>query len=513
MRNIYPHFSTPWLISILILSLYAFSSCNQARNQSDQTSDTDSAYSRSGTVRLYQQNPRYLEYMGKPIILITSAEHYGAVLNLDFDYKVYLETLAKEGFNYTRIFGGTYIEPVDNIFGIRKNTLAPSPGRFMAPWVRLEGSYDLDQFNPEYFERLKGFISEAGKREIIVEVTLFTSIYAENAWQLSPFNSINNRNEKEVTDFRKVNTLYNGPLKRYQESYIRKLVREVNQFDNLFFEIQNEPWSDNPNLTGYVNEGDSIIFTSNWQKRIEVANGVSAAWQAWVVSVIRDEESKLPKKHLIAQNISNFQSELESLPGGVSIINFHYALPEAVTENSDLGGMIGLDETGFMPHDDVIYLKQAWRFLLAGGGLYNNLDYSFTAGNETGTWPIPPGNPGWGGPGFREKLSFLARTIHSVPFYEMEFSSSVLKDTGPGSKQFGLAKQGEVYLVLLEDYGPDGLSVQIPGSDYHVTWIDIESGQTESNLQWLDDGTSLSIPFNADPVAVLIRKSDPDKTE
>ena len=32
---------------------------------------------------------------------------------------------------------------------------------------------------------------------------------------------------------------------------------------------------------------------------------------------------------------------------------------------------------------------EAWEFVLAGGGLYNNLDYSFTVGHEDGTFAYP----------------------------------------------------------------------------------------------------------------------------
>jgi hypothetical protein len=135
----------------------------------------------SDSLRLSPENRRYLEYQGKPLILITSAEHYGAVVNLDFDYKLYLETLEKEGFNYTRIFCGTYIEPFENFFDIQKNTLAPGPDRYIAPWIKENGKYDLTRFNPAFFNRLKDFVSEAGKRGIVVEATLFTSIYATNA--------------------------------------------------------------------------------------------------------------------------------------------------------------------------------------------------------------------------------------------------------------------------------------------------------------------------------------------
>jgi hypothetical protein len=42
----------------------------------------------------HPQNPNYLFYKGKPIVLVSSSEHYGSVYNLDFDYKKHLETLA-----------------------------------------------------------------------------------------------------------------------------------------------------------------------------------------------------------------------------------------------------------------------------------------------------------------------------------------------------------------------------------------------------------------------------------
>jgi hypothetical protein len=40
----------------------------------------------SETLQLNPQNPHYFLFRGKPTVLITSGEHYGAVINLDFDY-------------------------------------------------------------------------------------------------------------------------------------------------------------------------------------------------------------------------------------------------------------------------------------------------------------------------------------------------------------------------------------------------------------------------------------------
>ncbi|MDX2432758.1 MAG: hypothetical protein QNK35_17605 [Bacteroides sp.] len=460
------------------------------------------------TLQLLAENPRYLEYKGNPLILITSAEHYGAVLNMDFDYKLYLETLGKEGLNYTRIFTGPYIEPVENIFGIKRNTLAPLPGRFIAPWVLEEGKYDLSQFNDEYFQRLKDFVEEAEKQGIVVEVTLFTSIYAEGAWELSPFNIRNNVNGVGDVPFKRVNTLFNGKLLDFQEVYIRKVVRELNPYDNIFFEIQNEPWSDNQNLAGFVNESDEEVHTRAWQKEVVIANGLSMDWQAWVSSLIKNEEKVLPKSHLIAQNICNYQYELEGLPEGISMINFHYALPGAVQMNLDLGAVIGLDETGFMPHEEQLYLDQAWRVVLSGAGLYNNLDYSFTAGSEQGDWPIPDSNPGWGGPQFREKLGILVRTMAEVPFWDMEFSGEILASETSSLKQYGLQKEGEVYLLFLEMYEGGSLVPGVAPGDYEVSFIDVDSGERSSETRSLGKGEALHSPLEAERFALMIRKSD-----
>lgn len=89
----------------------------------------------SQPIQLYPQNPHYLLYEDKPALLITSGEHYGSVINLDFDYTKYLQTLAQDGLNYTSIFTGACLERAGS-FGIEKNTLAPMVNRALVPWAR-----------------------------------------------------------------------------------------------------------------------------------------------------------------------------------------------------------------------------------------------------------------------------------------------------------------------------------------------------------------------------------------
>ena len=63
----------------------------------------------------------------------------------------------------------------------------------------------------------------------------------------------------------------------------------------------------------------------------------------------------------------------------VSIFNFHYATPpDTVALNFGLNRVIADDETGFRGSDDFVYRNEAWEFILAGGAIYDNLDYSFS---------------------------------------------------------------------------------------------------------------------------------------
>ena len=90
-----------------------------------QASTTQAA--KSQPIRLHPANPHYFLFRGKAVALITSGEHYGAVLNRDFDYRRYLATLEADGLNYTRLFTGSYVEVPAKSFGILHNDLAPDP--------------------------------------------------------------------------------------------------------------------------------------------------------------------------------------------------------------------------------------------------------------------------------------------------------------------------------------------------------------------------------------------------
>jgi len=453
----------------------------------------------SEPIHLHPQNPHVFDFGGRPTLLITSGEHYGSVLNLDFDYKKYLATLAADGLNYTRIFGGSYVEVPAKSFGIQRNTLAPQPNRFLAPWLRSEtpgyagggNKFDLSRWNPEYFARYQDFLIEAAHRGIVVEISLFSSTYGDAQWSVSPFNSSNNVNNTEVTDWKKVATLENGNVLPLQEQYVRKLVREAAAFGNVIFEIQNEPWSDRPVLTDVINPYLPKPARDNYPNSVDLADDLSLAWQAKVAEWITSEESRLPWKHLIAQNYCNFRFPVRTLLPQAQIINFHYAYTQAALENYGVGKAIAYDETGFLGRDDQAYLRQAWNFLLSGGSTFDSLDYSFSPGHEDGTDSEPNG-PGGGSVAFRHQLSILQTFLNRFSLLDLHPDLQTVQRAA-GVQARVLSNPGHEYAIYLDGNGPTELTLVLPKARYSEEWIDIRTGAPLRSASFSHPGGPISL--------------------
>lgn len=418
-------------------------------------------------IQLHPENPHYFLYKGKTLALITSAEHYGALLNLDFDYHTYLETLSGEGMNYTRIFTGSYFEIAGESFGIQNNTLAPKKTSITTPWSMVVNAqdgtwkYDLSSWNEAYFQRLHDFMETADQHDIIVEITLFSSIYRDEHWDICPQNPANNINMSGELDRKDAQTLINGDLLFYQVSFVRKMVQELNAYNNFFFEIQNEPWSDHAvPVYNIVNKED--LKVGDWSYKADFADDASMAWQEHLASVIDQEEEGLAKKHLIAQNYTNFRASIPEVSDHISIINFHYAWPDAARWNYHYNRVIGFDESGFAGSGDQVYRRQAWQFILSGGALFNNLDYSFYVGYEDGSGVNSA--PGGGSNTLRFQLKVLSEFIHG---FELENlypeQSSVLHS--PGLIPFVLSDHNGTYAVFLRATGTVNSSLLLETGD------------------------------------------------
>jgi hypothetical protein len=440
-------------------------------------------------ISLHPDNPHYFLFRGKPTVLITSGEHYGAVLNRDFDYGPYLKELQHRRFNYTRIFSGPYCEDPKS-FNIRDNTLAPAPGRFLCPWRRAAtpgyanggDKFDLNRWDESYFERLKSFCTEAGSRGVVVEISLFCPFYEQSMWNLSPLNAKNNVNGVGSCGREEVYALKHPDVTQAQDAMTAKVVDELAGFDNVFFEICNEPYF----------------------------GGVTLAWQRHISGVIAAVERRTGTRHLIAQNIANGAAKVADADPEVSVFNFHYAAPpDAVAENADLRRAIGFDETGFKGSADLPYRTEGWDFLMAGGALYNNLDYSYTVKSPQGEAVVTPPTPGGGGPELRRQLAVLAAFFHRLDFVKMRPANELVSGEMPkGVTVRVLAEPGRVTALYIKGAGAELLSLELPAGRYTAEWIHPVSGAAESGPALTHPGgrLELHVPHYTEDLALRLTR-------
>jgi hypothetical protein len=206
----------------------------------------------------------------------------------------------------------------------------------------------------------------------------------------------------------------------------------------------------------------------------------------------------------------------------VSIFNFHYCVPpDAVTLNFELNRVIGENETGFRGRHDFLYRSEAWDFLLAGGGLFNNLDYSFSVQHPAGDLEGYE-SPGGGSASLRKQLGVLKRFLDGFDFVSMRPDADVVSSISGGLMPRGLSKPGEAYAVYVHVPVPGrpdnideilrtgitaSLSVRLPEGTYVAEWVSPLTGEVLKTDEWEQSGAEheLTTPTFDNDIALRIR--------
>ncbi|MDQ6708462.1 MAG: DUF6298 domain-containing protein, partial [Acidobacteriota bacterium] len=235
-------------------------------------------------IRIHPDNPRYFLFRGKPLVLLTASEHYGSVMNRPFDFEKYLDDAVAHKMTMTRTF-----LLFRELQGARNpsSPCKPESPDYIAPFPRVgpekaldgEPIYDLDQWNPEYFDRLHRFLDAASQRGIAVELVIFSNTYAEQIWALNPFRAENNKQHVGKVEWPEYLSLKDTELVRRQSAYARKIIEETSAYDNVYYEICNEPGG---GVKGHIAPADVD------------------AWQLEMGGVIRGELRRLGQPHLIS---------------------------------------------------------------------------------------------------------------------------------------------------------------------------------------------------------------------
>ena len=151
-----------------------------------------------------------------------------------------------------------------------------------------------------------------------------------------------------------------------------------------------------------------------------------------------------------------------------------YAPPEAVTWNRGFHRVIGYDESGFAGRDDHTYRRQAWNFIMSGGGLFNHLDDSFHVGAEDGSGTKNEA-PGGGSPTLRNQLRILSEFVHHFKLASLNPDHDVVTHS-PGVVTRTLSTPGQYYLIYLEGRSPTTLHLSLPSGPWRSEWINVLTG-------------------------------------
>jgi len=487
-------------------------------------------------LRIHPENPKLLQFRGRPVVLVGATEHYGSVMNRPFDFVRYLAEAHDKAQTITRLF--TLFRELQ----LPNNPYSPckpespdyiSPFRRVGPDRALDGElkYDLTQWNPEFFERLHRFLSLASDYGIIVEITLLSDTYCEPVWQLNPLHHHNNINDVEVIRLQDYLTQRHAKLFACQCAYVRKIVTEVNRYDNVFFEICNEP------------SGQEGVSDPPPLEEVD-------AWQEALAGVIRDAEAKLPHQHLIAgeQAFMNtakvFELYAEKAFSTLSfdIVNVHPASNMIYRAQSyDMGPFmqkklclrplrdyclatyrerkpLNLDEDNIASQykDEegwTIHRKRAWMTLFCGAH-YDYIDFSIINYCEAGTESSRQGIRSW--------MKHLAEFIHSLNLHQARPRLDIIKQTPPHTLAAMLATEPQDYCCYLADEREldenagqaiqGNLILELPVGDYQMACYHPVTGHYSP---WVylkgSQAASIALPLFHHDIVVRIRHIAGDK--
>jgi len=477
-------------------------------------------------IKVCPDNPHYFSYKGNPIVLITSDHHYGAVIDKDFDFVRFLEYLEKNSMNLTRIYPGGMFEAPDKY--LPGNPLGPRPGRQLLPWARSNQSganpllaepgqpsykFDLDKWNPEYFVRLKAFVELARKKDIIVEIPFFNGMYAD-CWPLMAMyhgNNTQNVGQYEAKDCGLYTTIVNRnqAVIKYQKAYIKKIVAELNEYDNLIYDI-----CDEPSLQG-LPDGSIIVNPDS----------VIVPWINAMREAFLQAEESLPKKHLLGQTVQNLSPDFsdeswcnwlpaEYVKPAEKALNLNYKNNKPIinVESNYFG--FNLSKNAY----DVDAVRiEGWWFMLGGGAGSINLNGEYYREHETGdmntqNFIVPQKKVLHE---FMYSLDFvgMSRFIDFIGTPPDAFSSAIVEN----GKQYAVyifhgAYEGEWGAHFMPKPGNyrDTLTLNaIPAGAYFVEWIDPASGAVKGSesLTWAGGNLKVITPLYPIDIALRICKN------
>lgn len=225
-------------------------------------------------IQIFDRNPFYWQYKGKPVLLLGGSVEDN-LFQID-NLKQHLELL--------HVVGGNYI----------RCTMSSRDEGDVKPYLRGDDDlFDLDEFNPVYWQKLEDLLITCQTLDIIVQIEVWATYdfyWGEAGWAQNPFNprvnktysSTESKLPEEISHpaqskinpfFLSVPKLHNNEfLLAYQKSFVDKLLSISLSYENVLYCIDNEtlapyPWGkywSNYLRTVARRQGNQIFVTEMW---------------------------------------------------------------------------------------------------------------------------------------------------------------------------------------------------------------------------------------------------------
>jgi len=447
-----------------------------------------------------------------------------------FDWDGYLRFLTERGHNFIRLWRWEQVRS-QAAGGSYHLNMAPQPWARPGPDLAKDGKprFDLEQFDPVFFDRLRARVEQAGAAGIYVGVMFF------DGWALHlspppdhieghPFHALNNLNGISAISIDDLQVLPLDPrVEALQAAYVRKVVDTLHDLPNVLWEVANESSGD-----GSVDQefADFLGMAEppTW--------GDSTQWQYWVIDTVKRHEAdqgyephpigmtmQFPVADQTRVNEPLLQSGAEWISPGYDDEVFAegghpmapgsppsrwYADPPA----ADGSKVVITDTDHYAPgHGDALW---AWKSFVRGHHPIL-MDFGLLGGMS----PTGEGDPAAGVPPFefyepaRWAMGDTQRYAERMNLIEMEPRGD-LSSTG-----YALANPGEEYLVLEPDGDGRAVTVELAAGQYSVEWFNVASrdvAAADPVTVGADGRVELAPPWPTDPAVVYLvlgRTGDP----
>ena len=470
---------------LLVLCITLFSTLFAAAAEGNEPSNRD-------CIKPCGANPRYWHYKGKPVLLLggSKTDH---IFLLD-DLKPHLDEIASVGANYVR------------------NTMSQREGLELKAHKRLpDGKFDLNQWNPDYWDRFESCLKWCRERDIIIQIEVWDRFdFSREYWQTSPWRPSNNVNytnkqtglAEEYPSHPSADKqpffhsipgmpLYNKRLdliRDFQEKFVARMLSYSLQFGNVLYCMDNE--TSTPAEWGRY-----------WMKFIKdqaAAKGVEVyvtdmfddVWKPKTSAKLRQAFDDSEIYQFIDVSQVNSRTFNEDHWNNIIWISQQARKHPRPLNNTKI---YSDGQTSFGSGTPVDGVERFWRNLIAGcASCRFHRPTSGIGLNETAQACIK-----------------AARKIESlVKFWDIEPHMELLSDR-QSDEAYLAAKPGKQYILFFTDGGSVGLDLKGRPGALTLQWVSIQTGDWGPKTE-ISGGKIVKIdaPSNGPWVAAITGKGD-----